>query len=116
VAQFHRDHEQLYGFWRPDEPIEVVSVRLQVRLPIDRGVAQGRRSGNGHGALLGQRPVLFDLARGPQPTNVYDGDRLGPGTHLPGPAVVHRLDGTVPIPPQWQGEVDAHGHLILTRR
>jgi N-methylhydantoinase A/oxoprolinase/acetone carboxylase beta subunit len=116
VASFHQDHERLYGFWRPDEPLELVSVRLRVRLPLERGFALNAATvANGTPRPGTRRPVLFDIARGPEMTDVYDGRRLGRGAAIPGPAVIHRLDGTVPIPPQWQGEIDTHGHLILTR-
>jgi N-methylhydantoinase A/oxoprolinase/acetone carboxylase beta subunit len=117
AARFHQDHERLYGFWRPDEPLELVSARLQVRLPIDRRFAQESTAvaTNGMASPDGQRLVLFDIERGPVLTDVYDGSRLGRGTTLPGPAVIHRLDGTVPVPPDWRGEIDTHGNLLLTQ-
>jgi N-methylhydantoinase A/oxoprolinase/acetone carboxylase beta subunit len=117
VTRFHQDHERLYGFWRPDEPLELVSVRLQVRLPIERRFVWEHAAPQPNGAVhpASQRPVLFDIERGYVMTDVYDGERLKPGATMHGPAIVHRLDGTVPIPPHWQGEIDIHGHLVLTR-
>jgi N-methylhydantoinase A/oxoprolinase/acetone carboxylase beta subunit len=117
VTRFHQDHERLYGFWRPDEPLELVSVRLQVRLPIERRFVWEHAAPQPNGAVhpASQRPVLFDIERGYVMTDIYDGERLKPGATMHGPAIVHRLDGTVPIPPHWQGEIDIHGHLVLTR-
>jgi N-methylhydantoinase A/oxoprolinase/acetone carboxylase beta subunit len=117
VSRFHQDHERLYGFWRPDEPLELVSVRLQVQLPIERRFVREYAAPQPNGAVhpATQRPVLFDIERGYVMTDIYDGERLKPGATMHGPAIVHRLDGTVPIPPHWQGAIDTHGHLVLTR-
>lgn len=117
VQEFHQEHNRLYGFWRPDEPLELVSVRLRASLPIG-----GCFTGTGGRAVAspetiptGQRPVLFRIESGPIVSDVYDGRTLRPGARLAGPAVVHRPDGTVPIPPGWNGQIDAYDHLILTR-
>ena len=52
----------------------------------------------------------------PLPTAVLPRAELGPGTVLPGPAIVVQMDTTTVVNPGWAGRVDAAGNLVLERR
>lgn len=115
VEAFHAAHARRYGYAMPDEPVEVVTLRLVGRAP---GVAAAlpERPAAGpdpQAAYLGERSVWFapDAAT---PVPVYRRDRLQPGNRLHGPALVLQYDATVVIAPHWQGEIDPFGNLILT--
>ncbi|MEL7461405.1 MAG: hydantoinase B/oxoprolinase family protein [Pseudomonadota bacterium] len=50
-----------------------------------------------------------------QTTPLYDRASMGPGQRVTGPAIIKEPTGTNVIEPGWAGEINAYGHLILTR-
>ena len=62
------------------------------------------------GALKGERPAHFEDV-GFTATLVYDGDRLGAGNVVAGPAVIERMGDSVVVPPGYTAAVD--GYLTL---
>jgi N-methylhydantoinase A/oxoprolinase/acetone carboxylase beta subunit len=48
-------------------------------------------------------------------TPYYDGDRLGPGHSLTGPAVVELENSTIWIPPAFDAHVDDYNNIVATR-
>lgn len=114
VEAFHAAHAQRYGYAMPDEPVEMVTVRVVGRGP---GVApelprQPLGDPDPGAAHLGTRPVWF-AADAPIATPVYARAKLQPGHRLTGPALVLQYDATVVVAPGWQGRVDELGNLWL---
>ena len=114
VAAFHASHAQRYGYAMPDEPVEIVTVRVTGRGPglapaLPRAALQGE---DASAAQVDTQPVWFDAAA-PTPTPVYDRARLQPGNRLVGPALVLQYDATVVVPPGWRGQVDGLYNLRL---
>ena len=114
-ARFHEAHEKRYGYRRPQEPVEIVNVRLQAMAPVTPPELPRRPAGDPDAgdAHIGQKPVWFD--RAPQTTDLYLRERLRPGHTFDGPAVIFQYDTTTVIPPGWQAHVDPLSNLILTR-
>lgn len=115
--RFDTRHAQIHGHSAKDRPVEVVSFRLRVRVPVPkyevrllpapavpRSVAE---------ATKGTRQVHFEAERAITAT-VYERDRLDIGARLDGPAIVEQFDATTVVPPGWRGTVDAHGNLVLS--
>ena len=115
-ARFHDAHRRVYGYARPESPLEIVNLRLtslaklpQPRLeaaPLDGTTDPDR-------AVKGDRPVYFehDFVS----TRIYDRSQLRPGDLMNGPAIIEQLDSTTVL---WPGQticVDPYGNLILTR-
>ena len=48
-------------------------------------------------------------------TPLHRAENLQPGHRIPGPAIITDANATTVIEPQWQAEVTAQGHLLLTR-
>jgi N-methylhydantoinase A len=117
--RFHAQHDRLYGYALRAEgaPVELLNVRLAAsgitgKPPLRR---EPRRSPNPAGALKGKRSVwLAERARF-RPVPVFDGDRLGHGNRLRGPAIIETANTSIVVPPRWRAEYDAHGNCILTR-
>jgi N-methylhydantoinase A len=116
VAAFHAAHRARYGYDMPEQPIELVSVRVSVRAA--RAVPPGEAPGAG-AATLAQarretRSVWFP-ATGFVGTPVYERARLPAAATLEGPAIVEQMDATTVVPPGWDVRVDAAGNLSMTR-
>jgi N-methylhydantoinase A len=115
--QFHQAHTRAYGYAAPEDPIELVNVRLTVlgisSKPRLQALPQG--SGDIRAALKGQRQVWFSESAGFLPCPIVDRLRLRWGDIVPGPAVIEELDATTVVHPGYQAQVDQHGNLLLRR-
>lgn len=118
-ARFDQAHAQVHGHAAAERPVEVVSYRLRVRVPAPKYVPVAAKrvkpAPAPKSAVKGTRSVQFD-ARGETRTMIYERDRLPPGTHLKGPAIVEQFDATTVVPPGWSAAVDEFRNLILSRK
>jgi N-methylhydantoinase A len=107
--RFEAAHAERYGFRDPEQPVELVTIRLTAVSP---GAEVGLE-GLGSGAVERvHRKVTIDGAE--CLVAVIRGEP-GPGTAIAGPAVVELPESTALIAPGWSGTVDATGTLVLER-
>jgi N-methylhydantoinase A len=114
-AAFHAAHRAEYGHAFPDNPVEIVTLRV-----------------TGRGAMPGlppappQDPVptparrvqsLFRVAGRlePRETALLARASLAVGAKVPGPAILVQPDTTVLVPPGWTATQQADGSLMMTR-
>ncbi len=113
--KFFAAHERNYGYHNPEDPVEVVNLRVTAigRLP---GPGEGAGPAVAHDATDAvaehHRAVWFDGETFLE-TPVYDRDRLLPGQELDGPAVIEQLDATTLLGPGDHCRVDAAGNLFV---
>jgi N-methylhydantoinase A len=114
LETFHNAHEQLYTF-RLDVGVEIVNFRLTglgvLQKPTLRKLENTDTDASS--ALKGRRRVHFD-AEGAHEAAVYQRERLGAGTVVPGPAIVEESGSTTVVAPSQQFAVDEYGNLIIT--
>ena len=109
---FHREHEKLYGYARPDAPVEVVTIRV-------RAIRETKKP-----TLSGVRRPSLSRSRGKRPCYVSEGwasvpllDRKDVGARpAPGPALVLDYGSTTLVPRGWRFRRDALGTLIIESR
>ncbi|HUT86757.1 MAG TPA: hydantoinase/oxoprolinase family protein [Candidatus Heimdallarchaeota archaeon] len=106
---FRNEHQRRYGHAAPDEPIELVAVRVQAVGPGERVTftPQVREA-----VEATVKPAWFSM-EGPIETKVVHRDGLAQGDELPGPAIVLSADATVLLPPETIGRADRYGNLIV---
>jgi N-methylhydantoinase A len=117
TTAFHAMHERLYGFSVPDEPVEVVNVRLRAIGRLHRGKrgtavcssGPARRAKPVATRLVGFGPAKDDRCEVP----VYARETLVPGTHFAGRAIVEQSDSTLLVPPGRSVRADAYGNLLV---
>ncbi len=114
-AAFHHQHLVAYGHANPDASIELVNARLSAYGLVARPTPEryGSATTSLDGALVERRPVWFAGVVHDCP--VWERERLPEKAELPGPALVEEFGATTVIPPDWRGDVDAHGNLRLAR-
>jgi N-methylhydantoinase A len=106
---FHELHERRYGH-QLELPVELVTLRAQVRAP-NPGIRLARRaSGAPAAAVSTQRVHGID---GEVP--VHAAASLVSGQELPGPAIVTAMDSTLWLASGWSARVDEWGNLALER-
>ncbi len=107
AARFHDAHRRRHGYAIPDEPVELVAVRVTATEPIRDIPEMSAKRGRVHHVL--QREAVFDgdLHRVPVFTDP------APGHEFNGPAIVEYRDATCVVAPAWRGEVHDTGALLL---
>jgi N-methylhydantoinase A len=114
--RFDERHAQLHGHAASERPVEVVSYRLRLRLPVPkyepRTGTTARSAQRGDNAIKGKRAIFLYGATAE--ATLYDRARLVLGTELEGPAVVEQFDATTVVPAGWRARVDSYGNLIIT--
>ncbi len=112
AERFHAAHRRRNGFARPEDPIEVVTIRAEAtlppaltwdQLPAVEPVGEARR---------GERRVV--TADGPVTAQVWWRPALGPGDRVEGPAVIEEREATTYLGPDEVAEVHPSGALRLT--
>jgi N-methylhydantoinase A len=114
LGRFHAEHDRTYGFSAPEEPVEVVSLRLtsvgSIAKPPPRLLEPG-----GSAEPKEHRPVYFAEADGYVDCPIYDRYSLPAAATFPGPAIVEELDSTTVLHPGYVLRVDETGNLLIEK-
>ena len=114
TARFFDIHDVAYGYHNPDDPVEVVNVRLTAFGRTRRGRVEEAAAGPAEPPAPEEiRPVWFG-PHAPADTPVFDRSRLQAGAEFVGPAIVEQLDATTVVHPGDRARVDAHANLNIT--
>ena len=114
VKGFHDLHEELHAYAVRDEEPVIRAVRVHT---IGRTEKVGlgeypRMTTSVESALRSRRPAWFGGRF--EDTPVYDGDKIGHGHRIEGPAVVEERFTTLLIPPGQVAEVDWNGNYVVS--
>ena len=115
AENFFAAHERNYGYHNPDDPVEIVNLRITAvgRLHAAHGTEGAEAAlAATPGAADHHRPVWFD-GEAPMDTPVYNRALLAAGQQLMGPAVVEQLDATTLLGPNDQARVDDSGNIMV---
>jgi N-methylhydantoinase A len=111
AERFHAEHERRHGYAMPDEPVEVVALRVTATV---QGAEPSLTEEPGKGAVAAEeREARFGEQAVSVP--VYDRAALGAGDELEGPAIVELAEATCVLRPGWRARVDEAGTMVLTR-
>ncbi len=112
-ADFHRRHQELYGFTQPRRGLELLGCRTTATVasaPVDIPSA-ATRDADPTPALWRHRPCFFDGRFVETPC--YLGERLAAGNVLDGPAIVEETTTTVVVPDGFTCTVDPYRNYLL---
>lgn len=112
---FAEAHRQRYGFIAEDEPVQIVTLRLEATGLVRKAELKSYPDAgpDASAAVMGERDVWFPEAGAFVHTPIYSRDRLQPGNRFAGPAIVEQMDTTTVVPPGMTARVDAWLNLIL---
>ena len=115
VDQFHRLHDERYGYSLPHAEVELINLRLSATGATKKPVTQKHELGGpaADHARKGERPAWFDNRMVTVP--VYDGLALQPGNRLPGPAIVEQPTTTIVLPGDTGLSCDQWGNYLLEK-
>jgi N-methylhydantoinase A len=109
LAEFHRQHEMVYTYCVPDEPVEIVNIRLRAIGVVEK---PGQRASRIQGSPrpVARREVWFG---GKATAEVYNRHDLPAGTRISGPAVIQELSSSTIVPPGARAIVDPNENILL---
>ena len=116
TVAFERAHEQIYGYVAPEEPIQVVTFRLEAVGAVRRASLTEHPDASTAVTVArrGERDVWLPEAEGFVGCPVYDREALGPGHRIAGPAIIEQMDATTLLLPEQHAHVDRFVNLIIT--
>ena len=113
AAEFHRRHEQRYGYADPTREAEIVTLRVRAR-----GISQKPRlpryregPASPKKALILEKKVFFEGKL--FDARVYERSLLQAGNRVAGPALIFEYSASTAIPPGYRCRVDPFRNLIL---
>ncbi|WP_421999936.1 hydantoinase/oxoprolinase family protein [Reyranella sp.] len=115
TGAFVAAHRRRYGFGPEDEPMQIVTLRVEATGAVRKAELRSHAEGGPDTAtaIVGHRAVWPPDGRAAVDTPVYRRDGLRPGHRIAGPAIVEQMDSTTVVPPGWTAEVDAYLNLVL---
>ncbi len=112
-SRFHDSHRKQYGFETPERVLIVDSIELEGVGVVEKPSAAKASLPQKKLAPLCHRSIWFGEKRIRAP--IYAREDLPAGVTVRGPAIVVERNATLVIEPEWQGEVNERGDVILTR-
>jgi len=115
--RFHEEHEKLFSYRCPDEPIALVNLRLKATAPASSASFEQMgesfmRDAKEQRAPEGWREAYFGAARGLLRTRILRRAHLLAGP-VEGPMIIEEFDTTVVVPPGWRASLDHLGNVVL---
>lgn len=112
AADYHERHRLTYGHASPDEPVQLVNLRVSAVGRLDRLDLARADGGVAPATAATSREVYFkETGRAPCP--VLAREALAPGVEHQGPVIVESMDSTVVVPPGWRLRAGDGGFLVL---
>jgi N-methylhydantoinase A len=115
LARFAEAHRQRYGFATDEDPVEIVTLRLEANGVVRKAELKTHPEAgpDASTAIATRRDVWLAEAKGFVSTPIYARERLRPGHRFAGPAIVEQMDATTLVPPGMTARVDRWLNLIL---
>lgn len=113
TESFHSAHLDHFGFDAHHTPLIVAVLELEAIGTVPKTQEPLWHAWDGPLKATCKREIWFDGV--PATTPIYHRERLPCGRSIRGPAIIVENNATTVIEPQWHGEIDTRGHLIISR-
>jgi N-methylhydantoinase A len=110
VQAFHARHREYYGYDIPDQPVELVNLRLALTVPRRRPAFAAPAAPE---VVAAARREVWFPATGYVDTPVHDRAGLAAGSAFAGPAIIEQMDATTVVPPGAQVQLDSAGNMHI---
>ena len=109
--RFAADHERTYGHRAPDDPIEIVNIRLTALIPTAKSQFSSLQPRNSQ-SLTSNRRCYFGRETGWLEVPVLSRDGLGSEPES-GPFIIEEYDTTILVPPRCTAQRDEWGNVVI---
>ena len=115
--KFHNEHNRLYGYdlKKEETGLELVNLRMTALGITDKPVfaKENFMGPDASRALKNERPVFLPDKMEYVDVTVYDGDQMGYGNRLTGPAIIEQVNTTLFVPSGFEIECDRYGSFFM---
>ncbi|MFP4051349.1 MAG: hydantoinase/oxoprolinase family protein [Thermoplasmata archaeon] len=118
TEKFDEEHERQYKHSAPEEPKEIVSIRVTTLGLVESPELPETELGDKNPpkeAIKSSRDVYFDDV-GFVETKVFERSNLQSGNEIEGPAIIEETTSTTVIPPKYKADITRHGHIHIPMR
>lgn len=117
AAQFHEEHQRIYGYQRPGERIGLLNLRIRASAPgcelnLQRLGEMFMKEAAAAQPREDTRDAYFGRQIGIRRTRILSRSALLKGD-VEGPAILEEFDTTVLVPPGWRAALDGRANIIL---
>ena len=109
---FHLAHELTYGHSTPEEPVQLISVRLRATVRTRKAENIFAMQADSERRTDGSRLAFFGKRDGVLPTPVVSRPSV-PAEEVDGPMIVEDMDATTVVPPRFTVRRDDVGNLVI---
>ncbi len=113
TARFHRLHERLYSYSVPEEPVELVNLRLHAVGRVGTLPLPVTENAKARAGPAGERAVLMPGDAAKRSVPVYRRARLVADIVITGPALIEEASSTTVVLAGMTAGLDSFGNLIL---
>jgi len=115
AAGFEAAHNRMYGFVAADEPVQLVTFRVEAAGVVRKAAFQPHplQGADASSAIVDKRDMWLPEANGFVSCPVYSRDKLQAGNRIAGPAIVEQMDTTSVILPGTTARVEPYLNLIV---
>jgi N-methylhydantoinase A len=115
AAAFAAAHRRLYGFAADDEPVQLVTFRVEASAVVPKATFAAYEDAgfDASGAIIGHRSVFLPEAGGFVDCTVYDRVKLRAGNSFAGPAIVEQMDATTLVLPGMTARIEPYLNLVM---
>lgn len=112
---FEAEHERMYGYTAPEEPIQLVTFRLEAtgQVPKSEFLPAPARDEGTAPQPRGTRDMWLSDKKDWTATPLYDRADLAPGDRLDGPAIVEQMDSTTLILAGQRATIDRFANIVI---
>ena len=111
ASTFQAAHRARHGHADPEQPVELVNLRVVAEKPARVAVESGTGRTK---AVRGPRPIVLRDGKSVG-AEVWALGQIAAGTHVRGPAILAGVDATALVEPGWHGVVHPTGAVLLER-
>jgi N-methylhydantoinase A len=115
AAGFADAHQRQYGFLAKEEPVQLVTFRVEATGRVNKATLQPQPTAgpDASGAICERREVWIAEDQRGISCPVYAREHLQPGNRFNGPAIVEQMDATTWVLPAMTARVDEYLNLVL---
>jgi N-methylhydantoinase A len=117
ASTFHAEHDLLFGYHNLEMPIDVLNIRLSaIGRTTDERINLSSEIHVDKPERPAQREIWSPQQKAMVTVDVHQGDSLGPGAHLSGPAIIELGTTTIVVLDQYDCVVDQSGSFVMYLR
>jgi N-methylhydantoinase A len=117
LASFHDLHQRVYSYSEPKSTVEFINLRVRAigRIP-SLTLPKEKRAPTPLSKAMKEKRRIYFKEKGLVEVPIYERDRFGSGSKIPGPCLIEETISTALIPEGYVGAIDEFKNIVITAR